>query len=102
SLLDLDLPYGNASTMLGLPVEHTLADLADGPSGQVSSEALADLIQQHQSGVRLLTGCDGPERAASVGGLLVRWAIERTLEVSDVVLIDTSTWWSEATMAALA
>ncbi len=102
SLLDLDLPYGNAATMLGLPVEHTLADLADGPGGQVSGESLAELTQLHRSGVRLLTGCDGPERAASVGGLLVRWAIERTLEVSDVVLIDTSTWWSEATMAALA
>ena len=101
SLLDLDLAYGDVASMLGLTVDRTLADLG-GAMGGASSEALAELAQQHRSGVRVITACDQPDRASDVSGLLVRWAIERTLETSDVVLIDTATWWSEATLAALA
>jgi pilus assembly protein CpaE len=101
TLLDLDLPYGNAATMLGLAAERTLADLADDDGRQGSIPALDDLLVEHRSGVRVLVGCDRPERASAVSGLLARWAVERTLAESDVVLVDTSTWWSEATLAAL-
>jgi pilus assembly protein CpaE len=102
TLLDLDLPFGNAATMLGLSPERTLADLAADSTSQLPVQDLHDLALNHASGLRVMAGCDGPDRASNVGGLLVRWAIERTLDVSDVVLIDTSTWWSEATQAALA
>src|SRR4051794_37331626 len=91
TLLDLDLPFGDAAAMLGLTHERTLADLAGDASAQPPVEALHELALEHPSGLRILTGCDGPDRAGSVGGLLVRWAIERTLDVSEVVLIDTST-----------
>jgi pilus assembly protein CpaE len=101
SLLDLGLPYGDVPSMLGLPVDRTLADLG-GAMGGASSEALAELVLHHRSGVRVITACDRPDRVGDISGLLVRWAIERMLETSDVVLIDTATWWSEATLAALA
>jgi pilus assembly protein CpaE len=102
TLLDLDLPYGNAAKMLGLSPELTLTDLAGGDGGHVSNEALQELLLEHRSGVRVLVGADTPERASKVSGLLTRWAIERALADSDVVLVDTATWWSEATLAALA
>ncbi|MFN8636435.1 MAG: response regulator [Chloroflexota bacterium] len=99
SLLDLDLAYGNAARMLGLEPERTLADLA--ADDRVSVDNLHDLTLVHKSGVKMITGCDQPEHASTVGGLLVRWTVEQQLEQSDVVLVDTASWLSEATLAVL-
>src|SRR5687767_13805464 len=99
TLLDLDLAYGNAARMLALQPERTLADLA--ADDRVSPEALGELTLQHRSGVKVVVGCDQPEQATTVGGLLVRWTVEHLLEQSDVVLVDTASWPSEATLAVL-
>jgi pilus assembly protein CpaE len=99
SLLDLDLAYGNAARMLGLKTERTLADLA--ADDHINVAALHEITLEHQSGVKVVVGCDQPEHSSTVGGLLVRWTIEQELERSDVVIIDTASWLSEATLAAL-
>ena len=99
TVLDLDLAYGNAARMLALQPERTLADLA--ADDRISSEALDELTLEHRSGVKVVVGCDQPEHASTVGGLLVRWTIEQQLERSDVVLVDTASWLSEATLAVL-
>lgn len=99
TLLDLDLAYGNAATMLGLTVERTLADLV--ADDRVSLDALRELTLQHRSGVDVVVGCDQPEQSSSVGGLLVRWAIEQARERSDVVVVDTGASFSEAILAAV-
>jgi pilus assembly protein CpaE len=99
TLLDLDLAYGNAARMLGLQPTRTLADLAE--DDRVSVDALNELTLTHSSGARVIAGCDQPERASAVGGLLVRWTIEQQLEQSDIVLVDTATWLSEATLSVL-
>lgn len=92
SLLDLDLAYGNAARMLGLHTERTLADLA--ADDHINLEALHEITLEHQSGVKVVVGCDQPEHSATVGGLLVRWTIEQELERSDVVIVDTASWLS--------
>jgi pilus assembly protein CpaE len=99
TLLDLDLAYGNAARMMGLQADRTLADLA--AEDRVSVDALHGLTLEHSSGVKVVVGCDQPEQASTVGGLLVRWAIEQELERSDLVLVDTASWLSEATLAIL-
>ncbi|MCC7371015.1 MAG: response regulator [Chloroflexi bacterium] len=99
SLVDLDLAYGNAARMLGLHTERTLADLA--ADDHINLDALREITLEHQSGVKVVVGCDQPEHSATVGGLLVRWTIEQELERSDVVIVDTASWLSEATLAAL-
>ncbi len=99
SLLDLDLAYGNAARMLGLQADRTLADLA--AEDRVSVDTLHSMTLEHKSGVKVVVGCDQPEQATSVGGLLVRWVIEQELERSDLVVIDTASWLSEATLAIL-
>jgi pilus assembly protein CpaE len=99
SLLDLDLAYGNAARMLALQPERTLADLA--ANDRVSPGALAEISLEHRSGVKVVVGCDQPEQASTVGGLLVRWTVEQLLEQSDVVLVDTASWLSEATLSVL-
>ena len=75
TLLDLDLAYGNAARMLALQPERTLADLA--ADDRVSHEALGELTLEHRSGVKIVVGCDQPEQATTVGGLLVRWTVEQ-------------------------
>jgi pilus assembly protein CpaE len=99
SLLDLDLAYGNAARMLGLQTERTLADLA--ADDHINLSALHEITLEHKSGVKVVVGCDQPEHSSTVGGLLVRWTIEQELERSDVVIVDTASWLSEATLAAL-
>jgi pilus assembly protein CpaE len=99
TLLDLDLAYGNAARMLALQPERTLADLA--ANDRIHPDALAELTLEHRSGVNVVVGCDQPEHASTVGGLLVRWTVEQELERSDVVLVDTASWLSEATLAVL-
>jgi pilus assembly protein CpaE len=99
ALLDLDLAYGNAARMLALQPERTLADLA--ADDRVSPDALAEITLEHRSGVKVVVGCDQPEQASTVGGLLVRWTLEKQLEQSDLVLVDTASWPSEATLAVL-
>jgi len=99
SLLDLDLAYGNAARMLGLEPTRTLADLA--ADDRVTLSGLNDTMLMHRSGVRMVVGCDQPEHSSTVSGLLVRWTVEQLLEQSDVVLIDTATWLSEATLSVL-
>lgn len=99
TLLDLDLAYGNAARMLGLQTERTLADLA--ADDHINLSALHEITLEHKSGVKVVVGCDQPEHSSTVGGLLVRWTIEQELERSDVVIIDTASWLSEATLAAL-
>ena len=47
-------------------------------------------------GVKVVVGCDQPEQATTVGGLLVRWALEQQVEQPDVALVDTASWPSEA------
>src|SRR5215216_2102951 len=78
TLLDLDLAYGNAARMLGLQPARTLSDLA--ADDRVSLDALNELTLTHKSGVKVIAGCDQPEHASAVGGLLVRWTIEQALE----------------------
>src|SRR5215213_7249647 len=77
TLLDLDLAFGNAARMLALQPERTLADLA--ADDRVSPDALAEMTLEHRSGVKVVVGCDQPEQATTVGGLLVRWTLEKLL-----------------------
>lgn len=99
TVLDLDLAYGNAARMLALQPDRTLADLA--ADDRITLEALDELTLEHRSGVKVVVGCDQPEHSSTVSGLLVRWTVEQLLERSDVVLVDTASWLSEATMAVL-
>jgi DNA-binding response OmpR family regulator len=99
TVLDLDLAYGNAARMLALQPNRTLADLA--ADDRIAPEALDELTLEHRSGVKVVVGCDQPEHSSTVSGLLVRWTVEQLLERSDVVLVDTASWLSEATMAVL-
>lgn len=99
TLLDLDLAYGNAARMLALQPERTLADLA--ADDRITPNALGEVVLEHRSGVKVVVGCDQPEHASTVSGLLVRWTIEQQLERSDVVLVDTASWPAEATLAVL-
>src|SRR5437899_5736078 len=66
TLLDLNLEFGNAPMLMNLNSAHTLADLAENAHEQLDETTFASYLEQDRSGVRVLAGCDLPERAALV------------------------------------
>lgn len=93
-LLDLDLSCGNAHALLGLPGGPDLASL-----GKTATAPLAELSQTSSSGVALIGPCARPETAElvfpHVGSL-----IEKASREFDIVVVDTSTTFTDAVAQA--
>ena len=93
-LLDLDLSCGNAHALLGLPGGPDLASL-----GKTGPGPLAQLSQTSPSGVSLIGPCARPETAElvfpHVGSL-----IEEASKEFDLVIVDTSTTFTDAVAQA--
>lgn len=93
-LLDLDLSCGNAHALLGLPGGPDLASL-----GKRATAPLAELSQTSSSGVALIGPCTRPETAElvfpHVGSL-----IEKASREFDIVVVDTSTTFTDAVAQA--
>lgn len=93
-LLDLDLSCGNAHALLGLPGGPDLASL-----GKTGPAPLAELSQTSSSGVALIGPCARPETAElvfpHVGSL-----IEEASREFDIVVVDTSTTFTDAVAQA--
>src|SRR5437016_4456562 len=66
TLLDLNLEFGNAPMLLNLTSSRTLADLAENAHEQLDEGTFLTYLEQDRSGVRVLAGCDVPERAELV------------------------------------
>jgi len=62
TLLDLNLEFGNAPMLMNLNSAHTLADLAENAHEQLDETTFASYLEQDRSGVRVVAGCDLPER----------------------------------------
>src|SRR5205809_3292235 len=66
SLLDLNLEFGNAPMLMNLTPPRTLADLAEDSHEQLDEATFGRYLEQDRTGVRVLAGCDVPERAELV------------------------------------
>jgi pilus assembly protein CpaE len=101
TLLDLNLEFGNAPMLMNLTSRRTLADLAENAHEQLDEATFQTYLEQDRSGVRVLAGCDVPERAELVTVPAVQQAIDHLQKQSDYVVIDAPASFSQQVLAAL-
>ncbi len=101
TLLDLNLEFGNAPMLMDLQPARTLADLAEEAHEQLDEATFGRYLEQDRSGVRVLAGCDVPERAELVTVPAVQQAIDHLQGQSDYVVIDAPATFSQQVLAAL-
>jgi pilus assembly protein CpaE len=101
TLLDLNLEFGNAPMLMNLTSVRTLADLAESAHDQLDEATFATYLEQDRSGVRVLAGCDVPERAELVTVPAVQQAIDHLRKQSDYVVVDAPASFSQQVLAAL-
>ena len=101
SLLDLNLEFGNAPMLMNLTSARTLANLAEDAHEQLDEATFARYLEQDRSGVRVLAGCDVPERAELVTVPAVQQAIDYLQKQSDYVVIDAPASFSQQVLAAM-
>jgi pilus assembly protein CpaE len=101
TLLDLNLEFGNAPMLMNMTSSRTLADLAENAHEQLDEATFLTYLEQDRSGVRVLAGCDVPERAELVTVPAVQQAIDHLQKQSDYVVIDAPASFSQQVLAAL-
>ena len=101
TLLDLNLEFGNAPMLMNLTSSRTLADLAENAHEQLDEGTFLTYLEQDRSGVRVLAGCDVPERAELVTVPAAQQAIDHLQKQSDYVVIDAPASYSQLVLAAL-
>lgn len=101
TLLDLNLEFGNAPMLMNLTSTRTLADLAESAHEQLDEATFATYLEPDRSGVRVLAGCDVPERAELVTVPAVQQAIDHLRKQSDYVVVDAPASFSQQVLAAL-
>jgi pilus assembly protein CpaE len=101
TLLDLNLEFGNAPMLMNLTSVRTLADLAEEAHGRLDAATFGTYLEQDRSVVRVLAGCDIPERAELVTVPAVQQAIDHLQKQADYVVIDSPASFSQQVLAAL-
>ena len=101
TLLDLNLEFGNAAMLMNLTSSRTLADLAENAHDQLDETTFGTYLEQDRSGVRVLAGCDVPERAELVTVPAVQQAIDHLQKQSDYVIVDAPASFSQQVLAAM-
>jgi pilus assembly protein CpaE len=98
-LLDLDLQFGDVSSVLDLQPEFTVADALN--SGASDSMLLRTLLVPHPANFYVLCGADHPAAAGHVSGDQVRKLVRQFANDFRYVVIDTSAGIQEETLASL-
>ena len=101
TLLDLNLEFGNAPMLMNLTSDRTLADLAEAGHEELDEATFGVYLEQDRSGVRVLAGCDVPERAELVTVPAVQQAVDHLQKQSDYVVVDAPASFSQLVLAAL-
>lgn len=98
-LLDLDLQFGDVSSVVDIDPEFTVADALN--SGASDSMLLRTLLVPHPAGFYILCGADHPAAAGPVTGDQVRKLVRQFANDFRYVVIDTSAGMQEETLASL-
>ena len=98
-LVDLDLELGEVALLLGTQPRFNFVDLVEN-FHRMDSGLLASYIEQHESGVHLLSAPFHPDRAAVANGEEIRRILQFLRQHYDYVIVDTSKSFAPATLAA--
>jgi pilus assembly protein CpaE len=98
-LVDLDLELGEIALFLGVQPRFNLVDLVRN-FHRMDAELLASYIEQHKSGVHLLSAPYHPEKVESVSGEQIRSILHFLREHYDYVVVDTPKTFTPATLTA--
>jgi pilus assembly protein CpaE len=101
TLLDLNLEFGTAPMLMNLTSPRTLADLAESAHEALDEATFSSYLEQDRSGVRVLAGCDVPERAELVSVPAVQQAIDHLQKQSDYVVVDAPASFSQHVLSVL-
>jgi pilus assembly protein CpaE len=100
-LLDLNLQFGNAAMFLDLRPRNTIVDYARMDLARVTDEDFAQLLADHQGGLRVLAAPPSPEEAELVSIAAVQQAIDMARGGRDTVVLDLPAKLDETALAAL-
>jgi len=99
TLIDLDLMFGDVTTVLGLKPEHTLFDLKTATSS-IDATMLKVFLTQRR-GLHVLCAPTSPEEGEQVTDAQVRLAVDLLSREMSYIVIDTSAGLSELTIPAI-
>jgi len=98
-IVDLDAELGEISLLLGVQPQFNFVDLVQN-FHRMDANLLASYIEQHSSGVHLLSAPFHPDRAAGLTEEDIRQVLLYLRGQYDYVLVDTSKSFSPETLAA--
>ncbi len=98
-LVDLDLELGEAALLLGVQPRFTFVDMVKN-FHRMDAGLLASYIEQHSSGVHLLSAPFHPERSETVAGDEIRRILHFLKQHYEYIVVDTPGSFSPTTLAA--
>jgi len=98
-VMDLDAELGEVSLLFGIQPQFNLVDLIQN-FHRIDAELLGSYIEQHDSGVHVLSAPYHPERAAVIGAQEIRQVLLYLRGQYDTVLLDTPKSFSPESLAA--
>jgi pilus assembly protein CpaE len=98
-LVDLDLQLGEVALTLGVEPRFNFVDLIKN-FHRMDANLLASYIEQHESGVNVLSAPFQPEQTEEVSGEDIRRVLHFLRQHFDYVIVDTSKSFSPGTIAA--
>jgi Flp pilus assembly CpaE family ATPase len=101
SLLDLSLTFGHCALMLNLMPKSSLSSMTMDTLSRIDRENLENYVVTHPSTLKILEGATKPEDGEAVTGEHAKLAIEAMRRYNEVTVIDTSSTFTDATIAAL-
>jgi pilus assembly protein CpaE len=99
-LIDLDLELGEVALVLGIQPRFNFVDLVQN-FHRMDSGLLASYIEQHESGVHLLSAPFHPERAEMVSPEQIRSILQFLRQHYDYLVVDTPKSFSAMTFASI-
>jgi len=101
ALVDLDLLFGDAALLLGVPQPPTLATFSDTELERLDLRKLASTTVQHESGVRIVVGAGRPEDGERITPGHVAAALAGLRRQFMVTVVDCGSTFLKASVAAL-
>ncbi|HZU20116.1 MAG TPA: AAA family ATPase [Gaiellaceae bacterium] len=100
-LVDLDLQFGDAAVMLGVPHDRSVVDLASGDAQLDSDKLLAFAVADERSGAAVVPAPHRPEEAEAVRDSELVRLLAVAKQAYDAVVVDTAPLFDRAMMLAV-